>query len=90
MEKVRKLPRRKCVGCGEQKNKNELCRVVKAPDGSVSLDLVGKAPGRGAYLCPSADCLKKARRARRLESNLEVAIPDAVYDAILQKLAEQE
>ena len=86
----KKIPMRQCVGCREMKAKKELVRVVRSPEGDISLDFRGKAPGRGAYLCPSADCLKKARRARRLESNLEVAIPDAVYDAILQKLAEQE
>lgn len=73
--KERKVPLRKCAGCGESKPKKELVRVVRAPDGTVSLDLVGKKPGRGAYVCPKAACLAKARKAKRIERALEVAIP---------------
>lgn len=75
----RKIPLRRCSGCGESKPKKELVRVVRAPDGTVSLDLTGKKAGRGAYVCPSAACLAKARKARRIERALEVAIPEEVY-----------
>ena len=71
----KKIPLRRCTGCNEQKPKKELVRVVRSPQGEVSLDLVGKKPGRGAYLCPSAQCLAKARKAKRLERALETQIP---------------
>ena len=80
--KVRKIPTRRCVGCGEHFPKGELIRVVRSPEGEISLDFTGKKSGRGAYICRSAACLKKARRAHRLEQNLECTIPDAVYDAL--------
>ncbi len=81
-------PERKCLGCGESKLKSELARIVRAPDGSVSLDLIGKKSGRGAYICKSAECLKKCRRARRIERSLEVEIPDEVWSAIEKELAD--
>lgn len=84
----RKIPMRRCSGCGESKPKKELVRVVRAPDGVVSLDLTGKKPGRGAYVCPSAACLAKARKARRIERALETAIPDDVYDAMAAQMEE--
>ena len=62
--KQKKLPLRKCTGCGEQKPKKELVRVVKTPDGEILLDLTGKASGRGAYICNNAECLKKARKSK--------------------------
>ena len=77
MEKIRKIPQRKCVGCGERRDKGDLWRVVKSPDGEVSLDKTGRAAGRGAYICPSAACLKKARK--RLEINLDCKIPEEVF-----------
>lgn len=82
----RKIPLRRCNGCGQSKPKKELVRVVRAPDGSVSLDLTGKKAGRGAYVCPSADCLAKARKARRIERALEVSIPEEVYDAMAAQM----
>ena len=90
MEKIKKLPERKCVGCGEHRLKSDLWRVVKSPDGVVSLDKTGKAGGRGAYICHSAACLKKAIKAHRLESNLECAIPEEVYAALENAMAEEE
>lgn len=86
----KKIPERKCLGCNESKPKNELARVVRAPDGSVSLDLTGKKSGRGAYVCRSVDCLKKCRKRRCLERSLEVDIPDEVFDALEKELAENE
>ena len=88
MEKVKKIPQRKCVGCGERFDKSDLWRVVKSPDGSVSLDKTGKASGRGAYICKNVKCLQKARKARRLETNLEIAIPDSVYETLEAAIAE--
>ncbi len=76
----KKIPLRRCSGCGESKPKKELVRVVRAADGTVSLDLTGRKPGRGAYVCPNAACLAKARRAKRIERSLEVSIPQEVYD----------
>ncbi len=87
MEKVKKVPERKCVGCGERKAKSELWRVVKSPKGVVTLDKSGKAAGRGAYICHSVACLKKAVKAHRLESNLECAIPEEVYAALESAMA---
>ncbi len=86
----KKIPLRKCTGCGEMKPKKELVRIVRAPDGGVSLDLTGRAAGRGAYLCGSPACLKLARKAKRLERSLDCAIPDSVYEDIEKKLSGQE
>ena len=82
----RKIPLRRCTGCNEQKPKKELVRVVRSPQGEIALDRVGKMPGRGAYLCPSAQCLAKARKARRLERALEAQIPPEVYERIEQEI----
>ena len=86
----RKSPLRRCNGCGESKPKKELVRVVRAQDGTVSLDLTGKKPGRGAYVCPSAACLAKARKARRIERALEVSIPDEIYAAMEAEIEKGE
>ena len=94
----KKVPLRKCTGCGEMKPKKELIRVVKAPDqknaagettgpGEISLDLTGKKPGRGAYVCKSLGCLRAARKARRLERAFSCRIPDEVYDKMERELA---
>ena len=82
----RKIPLRRCTGCNEQKPKKELVRVVRSPQGESALDRVGKMPGRGAYLCPSAQCLAKARKAKRLERALEAQIPPEVYERIEQEI----
>lgn len=76
----KKVPLRKCIGCNEQKTKKELVRFVRSPEGDVSLDLVGKKSGRGAYICPSAECLKKARKSKRLDKIFEMSVPETVYD----------
>lgn len=73
---------RKCTGCNEMKPKKELVRVVRSPEGEISLDLTGKKPGRGAYVCPAAQCLAKARKAGRIERAFSCRIPDEVYDAM--------
>lgn len=82
MPKVKKIPRRQCVGCREMKDKKALLRVVKSPEGEVSLDFKGKKPGRGAYVCPDPSCLKRARKAKALERALSVTIPPDVFDAM--------
>ena len=75
------------MGCNESKAKKELVRVVKNKDGEVSLDMTGKKAGRGAYVCPSAQCLAKARKTRRIERALECAIPDELYAAMEAEIA---
>ena len=77
--KQKKIPQRTCNGCGAQKPKKELVRVVRSPEGEVSLDLIGKKPGRGAYICRNIECLKKARKTKRLARELVCEIPEAVY-----------
>ena len=84
----KKIPQRQCMGCRERKEKRELIRVVRAPDGSVSLDFRGKAPGRGAYICPDMACLKKALRSKALERSLEVTIPEEIYARLEQEMEE--
>ncbi len=79
-----------CTGCGEMKEKRELIRVVKSPDGEISLDKTGKKNGRGAYICPSAECLKKARKNKRIDRAFEVAIPAQIYDRMEEEIAADE
>ena len=82
MLKPKKIPQRQCVGCRTMKSKKELIRVVKSPEGEISLDFTGKKAGRGAYLCPDSACLARARKAKALERAFETAIPAEVYDAL--------
>ena len=82
----KKIPMRQCLGCREMKPKKELIRVVRSPEGAVSLDFKGKLPGRGAYVCPAADCLARARKSRALERAFEGAIPPEVYDALEEQM----
>lgn len=86
MPKVKKVPQRQCVGCREMKNKKELLRVVRSAEGAVALDFGGKMPGRGAYVCHDAACLRKARKSHALERAFETTIPEAVYDAMEKEL----
>lgn len=88
--KIKKIPLRMCTGCGESKPKKELIRVVKSPDGIISLDFTGKKAGRGAYVCPDSACLKKARKAKRFERAFECTIPDEVYDELTKELEKRE
>ncbi len=83
---VKKIPQRQCVGCRVMKDKKSLIRVVKSPEGAISLDFVGKKPGRGAYVCRDVACLKRARKSRALERAFETAIPPEVYDALEAEL----
>ena len=88
--KKRKMPERQCLGCNEHKPKAELLRVVKSPDGEISLDFTGKKSGRGAYICRSLKCLKKARKSRRIDKSLDCTVPDDVYDRMETELSENE
>lgn len=85
--KAKKVPMRMCNGCGEMFDKRTLVRVVKSPDGEVSLDLTGKKSGRGAYVCKNAECLKKARKKRAFERAFSVQIEDEVYDKMEEEIA---
>ncbi len=96
---MKKVPLRKCTGCGEMKPKRELIRVVKTAEkldengnvlvkSEISLDLTGKKSGRGAYVCQNAECFEKARKARRFERSLSCRIPDEVYDEMLRQIIE--
>lgn len=86
----RKVPIRMCSGCGEMKPKKELVRVVKSPEQEISLDLTGRKPGRGAYVCRSIDCLKAARKARRFEKAFSCKIPDEVFDRMEEEISRNE
>ncbi len=94
----KRVPMRKCSGCGEMKPKRELVRVVKPPDsrdengeviskGEITIDTTGKKPGRGAYVCKNTECLAKAAKARRLERSFGGKVPEEVYDKLREELA---
>ena len=85
----KKIPQRQCMGCRERKNKRELIRVVRSPEGNVSLDFGGKMNGRGAYLCPDPECLKRAIRSKALARSLEVTIPEDVYARLEKEMEAQ-
>lgn len=84
--KTRKIPMRMCVGCREMKEKRSLMRIVKSPEGVISFDRVGKAPGRGAYVCKSKACLERAVKARQLERALETRIDEAVFAQLMEEI----
>ena len=82
----KKIPQRQCMGCRERKAKRELIRVVRTPEGTVNLDFGGKMNGRGAYICPQMECLKKALKSKALDRRLEVTIPQDVYDRLEKEM----
>ena len=84
----KKIPQRQCMGCRERKAKRELIRVVRCTDGEVRLDFGGKMNGRGAYICPSAECLKKVRKSKALDRSLEVTIPEQVITQLQKEMEE--
>ena len=88
--KVKKIPMRQCLGCNEHKPKGELMRVVRTPEGETVLDFTGKKSGRGAYVCKSLSCLRKARKSRRLERSLDCTITEEVYDGMESEIASHE
>ena len=85
---TKKIPMRKCTGCGESKPKKELVRVLKTADDSVVIDLTGKMNGRGAYICRSEECLKKAVKTKAIERSLSIAVSSDVYDQLRKELGE--
>ena len=85
----KKIPMRQCLGCREHKPKKELIRIVRSPEGTVSLDLRGKASGRGAYLCPQEDCLKKASRSRAVERELHCPVSPELYERLKAEMEAQ-
>ena len=84
--KTRKIPMRMCVGCREMKEKRALLRIVKSPENVISFDRVGKAPGRGAYVCRSQECLTKAVKQKQLERALETKIEEAVFAQLMEEV----
>ena len=84
-----KIPQRQCMGCRERKAKREMIRIVRGTAGNVSLDFGGKMNGRGAYLCPNPECLKKAIRSKALDRSLEVEIPEEVYNRLQKEMEAQ-
>lgn len=82
----KKIPMRQCMGCRERLPKREMIRVVRCTDGNVQLDFSGKLNGRGAYICPKGECLKKARKSKSLDRSLEVSIPETVYDRLEKEM----
>ena len=85
----KKIPMRQCLGCREMRAKRELIRVVRSPEGEVSLDFKGKKPGRGAYLCPDPACLARARKSKALERAFSAPIPAEVYEGLEAQMREE-
>ncbi len=88
MPAIKKLPLRKCIGCGQQKEKKQLTRAVRTPEGEIEIDFSGRANGRGAYICRSEDCLAKAVRSHALERSLHCQIDPAIYEKLQSNLSE--
>ena len=85
---VKKIPLRQCISCGEMKSKKEMIRVIKTAEGEILLDATGRKNGRGAYLCPSMECFKKAVKGRGLERSFKMAIPREVYETLEKEMEE--
>ena len=83
----KKVPQRTCMGCQAKKDKRELVRIVRSPEGEISVDLTGKKPGRGAYICPDLECLNKVVKSKRLERSLETAISQEIYEMLKEQLS---
>ena len=88
LQKVKKIPQRQCLGCREMKDKKDLIRVVRSPEGAISLDFKGKKPGRGAYVCPESECLRNARKSRALERAFSAQSPAEVYEELERQMGE--
>lgn len=89
---IKKVPLRQCIGCGEMKSKREMIRVLKTPEGEITLDNTGRKNGRGAYMCQSSECLKKAIKGKGLERSFKMTIPKEVYQGLakeMEQLGEQ-
>lgn len=85
---VKKIPLRQCIGCGEMKSKKEMIRVLRTADGEILIDATGRKNGRGAYLCPSCECLKKAVKSKGLDRSFKMAVPREVYEALEKEMEE--
>ncbi|MBO5115827.1 MAG: YlxR family protein [Peptococcaceae bacterium] len=82
----KRMPQRTCMACQEKKDKRDLVRIVRSPEGEISVDLTGKKPGRGAYICPNLECLNKVIKSKRLERSLETAISQEIYESLKEQL----
>lgn len=85
---VKKIPLRQCIGCGEMKSKKEMIRVLRTAEGEILIDATGRKNGRGAYLCPSCECLKKAVKSKGLDRSFKMAVPGEVYEALEKEMEE--
>ncbi len=83
---IKKIPMRQCIGCGEMKSKKEMIRVIKTAENEILLDATGRKNGRGAYLCPSMECMQKAIKTRGLERSFKMAIPAEVYETLEKEM----
>lgn len=83
---AKKIPLRQCVGCGEMKSKKEMIRVLKTEEEGIVLDTTGKKNGRGAYVCKSSECLKKAKKTKGLDRSFKIAVSDEVYDSLTKEI----
>lgn len=83
----KKVPQRTCMGCQAKKEKRELVRIVRSPEGEISVDMTGKKPGRGAYICPDLECLNKVVKSKRLERSLETVISQEIYESLKEQLS---
>lgn len=90
MATVKKIPQRQCIGCSQMKSKKELIRILKTQDNEIIIDTTGKKNGRGAYICPDAGCLNKARKAKGLERAFKMAIDQSVYDELEKEMSNLE
>lgn len=88
--KTKKVPMRTCVGCHESKKKIDLMRIIKTPEGDIIFDSTGRKNGRGAYICPSSECLRKARKSGSIARSLGVGVPDEVYEVIERQMSDIE
>ena len=86
MVNAKKFPQRQCIGCGEMKNKKEMIRILKTPEGEFVVDATGRKNGRGAYICPSMACFEKAVKSRGLERSFKMAIPKEVYESLKKEM----
>lgn len=87
---AKNTPLRRCIGCGESKDKKQLIRIIRTPEGSIELDITGKKNGRGAYICRSQDCLNRAMKTKGLDRSFKMSIPKEIYDVLSKELMELE
>lgn len=83
----KKIPMRRCAGCGQSRPKKELIRVIRTPEGAIELDRTGRSNGRGVYICPNVDCLKKAHKSKGLERSLKTSVPPEIYETVEKELS---